>query len=149
MILLNAGMSTRQALLFNFLSACSCYVGLAFGILVGNNFAPNIIFALAGGMFLYISLADMVRNFKLLLYFKFGNKHLGYELTAAAATSLQSCLILCNPIDGSPPGSPVPGVLQARTPEWVAISFSKGDLLLFSVWMAFLLSFKVFQVRSF
>ncbi|XP_006872781.1 PREDICTED: zinc transporter ZIP8 [Chrysochloris asiatica] len=58
-ILLNAGMSPRQALLFNFLSACSCYVGLAFGILVGNNFAPNIIFALAGGMFLYISLADM------------------------------------------------------------------------------------------
>lgn len=62
-ILLNAGMSTRQALFFNFLSACSCYVGLAFGILVGNNFAPNIIFALAGGMFLYISLADMVRCF--------------------------------------------------------------------------------------
>ncbi|XP_036620243.1 metal cation symporter ZIP8 [Trichosurus vulpecula] len=58
-ILLNAGMSTRQALFFNFLSACSCYVGLAFGILLGNNFAPNIIFALAGGMFLYISLADM------------------------------------------------------------------------------------------
>ncbi|KAM9238072.1 metal cation symporter ZIP8 [Dugong dugon] len=58
-ILLNAGMSTRQALLFNFLSACSCYVGLAFGILVGNNFSPYIIFALAGGMFLYISLADM------------------------------------------------------------------------------------------
>jgi len=54
-------MSTRQALFFNFLSACSCYVGLAFGILVGNNFAPNIIFAVAGGMFLYISLADMVR----------------------------------------------------------------------------------------
>lgn len=81
MILLNAGMSTRQALLFNFLSACSCYVGLAFGILVGNNFAPNIIFALAGGMFLYISLADMVRHFKILLCFKFGNKHLGYELT--------------------------------------------------------------------
>ncbi|XP_032917032.1 metal cation symporter ZIP8 [Catharus ustulatus] len=58
-ILLNAGMSTRQALFFNFLSACSCYIGLAFGILVGNNFAPNIIFAIAGGMFLYISLADM------------------------------------------------------------------------------------------
>ncbi|XP_051821552.1 metal cation symporter ZIP8 [Antechinus flavipes] len=58
-ILLNAGMSTRQALFFNFLSSCSCYVGLVFGILVGNNFAPNVIFALAGGMFLYISLADM------------------------------------------------------------------------------------------
>nr|XP_034968483.1 metal cation symporter ZIP8 [Zootoca vivipara] len=58
-ILLNAGMSTRQALFFNFISACSCYVGLAFGIVVGNNFAPNFIFAIAGGMFLYISLADM------------------------------------------------------------------------------------------
>ena len=41
-----------------------------------------------------------------------------------AAKSLQSCLTLCNSIDGSPPGSPVPGILQARTLEWVAISFS-------------------------
>ena len=40
---------------------------------------------------------------------------------AAAAKSLQSCPTLCDPIDGSPPGSPVPGILQARTPEWVAI----------------------------
>ena len=39
---------------------------------------------------------------------------------AAAARSLQSCLTLCDPIDGSPPGSPVPGILQARTLEWVA-----------------------------
>ena len=38
--------------------------------------------------------------------------------------SLQSCQTLCDPIDGSPPGSPVPGILQARTLEWVAISFS-------------------------
>ena len=44
---------------------------------------------------------------------------------AAAAKSRQSCLTLCDPIDGSPPGSPVPGILQARTLEWVAISFSK------------------------
>ena len=43
---------------------------------------------------------------------------------AAAAKSLQSCLTLCDPIDGSPPGFPVPGILQARTLEWVAISFS-------------------------
>ena len=43
---------------------------------------------------------------------------------AAAAKSLQSCPTLCNPIDGSPPGSPIPGILQARTLEWVAISFS-------------------------
>ena len=46
--------------------------------------------------------------------------------TAAAAKSLQSCLTLCDPIDGSPPGSPVPGILQARTLEWVAISFSSA-----------------------
>ena len=42
---------------------------------------------------------------------------------AAAARSLQSCPTLCDLIDGSPPGSPVPGILQARTLEWVAISF--------------------------
>ena len=45
---------------------------------------------------------------------------------AAAAKSLQSCPTLCDPIDGSSPGSPVPGILQARTLEWVAISFSKA-----------------------
>jgi len=44
---------------------------------------------------------------------------------AAAAKSLQLCPTLCDPIDGSPPGSPVPGILQAKTLEWVAISFSK------------------------
>ena len=45
---------------------------------------------------------------------------------AAAAKSLQSCPTLCDLIDGSPPGSPVPGILQARTLEWVAISFSNA-----------------------
>ena len=45
---------------------------------------------------------------------------------AAAAKSLQSCPTMCDPIDGSPPGSPVPGILQARTLEWVAISFSNA-----------------------
>ena len=45
---------------------------------------------------------------------------------AAAAKWLQSCPTLCDPIDGSPPGSPVPGILQARTLEWVAISFSNA-----------------------
>ena len=49
------------------------------------------------------------------------------EYTAAAAAKLlQSCPTLCNPIDSSPPGSAVPGILQARTLEWVAISFSNG-----------------------
>ena len=45
-------------------------------------------------------------------------------LESAAAKSLQSCPTLCNPIDGSPPGSPIPGILQARTLQWVAIYFS-------------------------
>ena len=55
------------------------------------------------------------------------NKPLGLPLVAAAAAkSLQSCPTLCDPIDGSPPGSPVPGILQARTLEWVAISFSNA-----------------------
>ena len=47
-------------------------------------------------------------------------------VTAAAAKSLQSCPTLCDPIEGSPPGSPIPGILQARTLEWVAISFSNA-----------------------
>lgn len=58
-ILLNAGMNIPQALFFNFLSACCCYLGLAFGILAGSHFSSNWIFGLAGGMFLYIALADM------------------------------------------------------------------------------------------
>ena len=45
---------------------------------------------------------------------------------AAAAKSLQSCLTLCDPLDGSPPGSSVPGILQTRILEWVAISFSSA-----------------------
>ena len=48
------------------------------------------------------------------------------NLSAAAAKSLQWCPTLCDPIDGSPPGSAVPGILQARTLEWVAISFSNA-----------------------
>ena len=48
------------------------------------------------------------------------------DIVAAAAKSFQSCLTLCDPIDGSPPGSPIPGILQARTLEWVAISFSNA-----------------------
>ena len=49
-----------------------------------------------------------------------------YACAAAAAKSHQSCLTLCDPIDGSLQGSPVPGILQTRTLEWVAISFSKA-----------------------
>ena len=54
------------------------------------------------------------------------NMELRIEHAAAAAKSLQSCPTLCYPIDGSPPGSPVPGILQARTLEWFATSFSNA-----------------------
>ena len=80
--------------------------------------------------------------FLLMWFLRFKNKHwnlwdrtccysvinLWCSLTsaAAAAKSLQSCLTLCDSIDGSPPGSPIPGILQARTLEWVAISFSNA-----------------------
>ena len=53
-------------------------------------------------------------------------KKIQEKAAAAAAKLLQSCPTLCNPIDGSPPGSPVPGILQARTLDWVAISFSNA-----------------------
>ena len=49
-----------------------------------------------------------------------------FAAAAAAAESLQACPTLCDPLDGSPPGSPIPGIRQARTLEWVAISFSNA-----------------------
>ena len=60
-----------------------------------------------------------------------GNMTLSHDLTlkyppAAVAKLFQSCLTLCDPIGGSPPGSPIPGILQARTLEWAAISFSSA-----------------------
>ena len=65
------------------------------------------------------------------IHFQLGEKNRPIEMiiiqyAAAAAKSLQSCQTLCNPIDGSPPGSSVPGTLQARILEWVAISFSNA-----------------------
>ena len=57
-------------------------------------------------------------------FLSYSHKDLGSE--QSYAKSLQSCLTLCDPIDGSPPGSPIPGILQARTLEWVAISFSNA-----------------------
>lgn len=69
-ILLNSGMSVGQAACFNLMSAMCCYLGLALGILLGRSFAPNAIFAIAGGMFLYISLADMVRRLLIVVNLK-------------------------------------------------------------------------------
>ena len=69
--------------------------------------------------------------FELLINIPLSGKSIAILVTleiypAAAAKSLQSSPTLCNPIDSSPPGSPVPGILQARTLEWVAISFSNA-----------------------
>ena len=61
-----------------------------------------------------------------MIKFVFLNDPFDCNAAAAAAKSLQSCLTLCNPRDSSPPGSPIPGILQARTLEWVAISFSNA-----------------------
>ena len=69
-----------------------------------------------------IFLVRNIRSFKTFL----GEVFLVYLPAAAAAKSLQLCPTLCDPIDGSPPGSPIPGILQARTLEWVAISFSNA-----------------------
>ena len=57
---------------------------------------------------------------------KYWTRYFREDAAAAAAKSLHSCLTLCDPTDGSPPGSPIPGILQARTLEWVAISFSNA-----------------------
>ena len=68
----------------------------------------------------------VVCHLKLIGKVKKLNKCEPHAAATAAAKSLQLCPSLCDPIDGSPPGSPVPGILQARTLEWVAISFSNA-----------------------
>ena len=64
-------------------------------------------------------------------------------VTAAAAKSLQSCPTLCNPTDGSPPGSTIPGILQARVLEWVAIAFFASDCYPFLIHGVHCLLFKI------
>ena len=66
---------------------------------------------------MYVKLTYLTVHLKL-------TQHCRSTAAAAAIKSLQSCPTLCDPTDGSPPGSPIPGILQARTLEWVAISFS-------------------------
>ena len=70
-VLLNAGMKLKRAVMYNFLSACMCYLGMAVGIVLGENTsAHSWVFAFAGGMFLYISLVDMVSAIKSISYFE-------------------------------------------------------------------------------
>ena len=66
----------------------------------------------------------VVNTYLLKIFFSWNQSN--ESSAAAAAKSIQSCPTLCDPIDGSPPGSAVPGILQARTLEWVAISFSNA-----------------------
>ena len=68
---------------------------------------------------MYHSISKQYAHLKITFYFT-------NPAAAAAAKPLQSSPTLCDPIDGSPPGSPVPGILQARTLEWVAVSFSNA-----------------------
>ena len=86
----------------------SCFMGGIFNVItaIANPSKTNLV----------ISAKSLMSN----------SVHLEARFTLTAAKSLQSCPTLCNPIDFSPPGSPVPGILQARTLEWVAISFSNA-----------------------
>ena len=79
---------------------------------------------LEGGSFPLWALADCLYNLE--LYWGDFPRKLPDSTAAAAVVSLQSCPTLCDPIDGSPPGSSAPGILQARVLEWVAISFSSA-----------------------
>ena len=74
-------------------------------------------------LFIFLISIWLIDNQKLV---KYAPGKINKHAAAAATKSLQSCPTLCNPIDGSPPGSPIPGILQARTLEWVAISFSSA-----------------------
>ena len=71
------------------------------------------------------------------------------EISAVAAKSLQSCLTLCDHIDGSPPGSSIPGILQARILEWVAVSFSREGISTLSHSIVFLYFFAVITEECF
>ena len=73
-----------------------------------------------------LSLTEVRKVKKVQYYHPLSSSWPGGVVFAAAAESLQSCPILCDPIDSSPPGSPIPGILQARTLEWVASSFSNA-----------------------
>ena len=83
--------------------------------------------SLAGGFFITSATWKAIKIMTRDEFYMEWQDSYSYDITAAAAAkSLQSCPALCDPIDGSLPGSPVPGILQARTLEWVAISFSNA-----------------------
>ena len=115
-------------LLFTLLLLLRCYFRKLFLIQVSSSgsFSPvTFIQNIYPGLSLYIQYNNYSINICHLYQTTNSLKiRVSFLLTAAAAAkSLLSCLTLCNPIDGSPQGSPIPGIVQARTPGWVAISF--------------------------
>ena len=99
--------------------------GISDNILHNGKFTcRNLELSLSVGIFISAKTHDS--DERDLIKMRLINKGVSNHAAAAAAKSLQSCPTLCNPIDRSPPGSPIPGILQARTLEWVAISFSNA-----------------------
>ena len=90
------------------------------------DFSKAAITAPTTPLLIYLPVLARSMSLDLLTYFKDKDITQVHVAAAAAAKSHQLCLTLCDPIDGSPPGSPVSGILQARTLEWVAISFSNA-----------------------
>ena len=105
---------SHQILVDSFLSRCFFIFCMSLGSFPENFF---IIFTSFTGELVHRALHIVLPEW---------NFHIYPCIVFAAAKSLQSCPTLCNPIDSSPPGSPIPGILQARTLEWVAISFSNA-----------------------
>ena len=95
-------------------------------LLLVNIFIYSLYLCYACQCFIYLTLFRLIEgSYKIITLFSIAPCVI-FTAAAAAAASLQSCPTLCDPIDGSPPGSPVPGILQARVLEWVAISFSNA-----------------------
>ena len=98
---------------------CSFFVSVT--VIITPSFKTHI-----GASWFTATLFTMTKRWKQPNYPSTDERIKMWHAAAAAAKSLQSCPTLCEPRDGSPPGSPVPGILQARTLEWVAISFSNA-----------------------
>ena len=108
---------------FNFCSLCLIFVNLI-NMCLGVFRIPKSNLPVTPGVSCFLLLNSSPLYWKRHLFWELVVKGLVDLHAATAAKLLRSCLTLCDPIDGSPPGSAVPGILQARTLEWVAISFS-------------------------
>ena len=111
--------------LISFLCMCTSYMCVAFCIPrnMSEPFKAPEVISFVSFLKCLFGLKEMATHSNILAW---GTPWTEEPAAAAAAKSLQSCPTLCDPIGGSPPGSSVPGILQARTLEWVAISFSNA-----------------------